>query len=109
MESVNAIQTDALLIIIIVSAAVFLFTCVAISIFIMYRILNKFNNFGDTECSLYQYSYDGIRFRVNKDNVALEEKNEFMETYGKNPYEEVERTIPELLIKNAEKANSEKG
>ena len=103
MTTMVPIESNEFFIAFVISALIFLFACVAISTFITYLVLNKFINFGETECSIHQYSTDSIRYKVNTDNVLLDEKNEFFFLHGSDPYEGIEREIPEQLIKNGEK------
>ncbi|MBR4404456.1 MAG: hypothetical protein IKT10_05005 [Clostridiales bacterium] len=95
---------EQLYIVVILSIFFFLFACAGIAVFVTYRILNKYNDFGEVPvCSIHQYSNNGIKYTVNRDNVHLVEKNDFMLVNGDNPYENIERSIPEQLLKNAEK------
>lgn len=106
MDSFDLFLNEQMYVIVILSIVFFLFSCVGISVFVTYRILNKYNDFGEVPvCSIHQYSYEGIRYKVNKDYVSLAEKNDYMLVNGDNPYENIERSIPEQLLKNAEKAS----
>ncbi len=101
MDMVNMTANETFLVVII-SALIFAFVSIGISCFVTYLVLNKYNNFGDTSCSLYQYSAHGVSYKVLRDNVLLEEKNDFFSVWGENPYANIERSIPEQLLKNAE-------
>ena len=101
MDTVN-MTADETFLVVIISALIFAFVSIGIACFVTYLILNKYNNFGDTSCSLYQYSTNGVSYKLQRDNVLLEEKNEFFSVWGDNPYANIERYIPEQLLKNAE-------
>ena len=101
MDTVN-MTADETFLVVIISALIFAFVSIGIACFVTYLILNKYNNFGDTSCSLYQYSTNGVSYKLQRDNVLLEEKNEFFSVWGDNPYANIERSIPEPLLKNAE-------
>ena len=89
MDTVN-MTADETFLVVIISALIFAFVSIGISCFVTYLILNKYNNFGDTSCSLYQYSTNGVSYKLQRDNVLLEEKNEFFSVWGDNPYANVE-------------------
>lgn len=108
MTITGAASINEYFVIIIATAVLFLFACVGISLYITYRILKKYTDFGETECSIHQYSADGVRFKVNKDNVLPVEKEDFFLIYGENPYENIERSIPEQLIRNSGKKDEHK-
>lgn len=101
MDTAN-MTANEIFIVVIISALIFAFVSIGISCFVTYLVLNKYNNFGDTSCSLYQYSAHGVSYKVQRDNVLLEEKNDFFSVWGENPYANIERSIPEQLLKNAE-------
>ena len=101
MDTVN-MTADETFLVVIISALIFAFVSIGIACFVTYLILNKYNNFGETSCSLYQYSTNGVSYKLQRDNVLLEEKNEFFSVWGDNPYANIERSIPEQLLKNAE-------
>ena len=98
-------STDEFYFATVLSAAIFLFACVGIALFITYRILKKYIDFGEIECSIHQYSANGIRYKVNTDNVVSDEKNEFFLLHGENPFEGIDHSIPEQLIRNGAKEN----
>ena len=101
MDTAN-MTANEIFIVVIISALIFAFVSIGISCFVTYLVLNKYNNFGDTSCSLYQYSAHGVSYKVQRDNVLLEEKNDFFSVWGENPYANIERSIPEPLLKNAD-------
>ena len=84
-----------------------MFTSVSIAIFITYRILEKYNNYGDSSCRLDDYSLNGIKFKRSNDNVTPEEKSYHFNVFGENPYEDRVHSIPEQLLKNSEKKDQE--
>ena len=77
MDTVN-MTADETFLVVIISALIFAFVSIGIECFVTYLVLNKYNNFGDTSCSLYQYSTNGVSYKLQRDNVLLEEKNEFL-------------------------------
>ncbi len=80
------------------------FTALAVSLFITYRLLKKYNDFGDSSCGIEEYSRFGVDYSVKRNDVNPVEKNDFFLCYAENPYENVVHSIPEQLIKNGEKA-----
>lgn len=84
-----------------------IYMAVAITLFIVYKLLNKYNNFGDTTCNLDEYSPWGIKYNRMRDDVLIHEKTDFFLYYGENPYEGRKHSIPEQLIKNGEKNKSD--
>lgn len=110
MGFLDPFLTEQMYIVVILSVVFFLFACAGISVFITYKILNKYSDFGEVPvCSIHQYSNDGIKYKVNRDYVLLNEKNEFILLYGANPYENTEHSIPEQLLKNSEKPEKNPG
>ena len=99
----DAFLNEQMYIIAIISIILFLVSCAGLAVFITYRILKKYIDFGDVVCSIHQYSSNGIKYSVNRDNVLLYEKNDYMLVHGDNPYENLERSIPDQLLKNAGK------
>ena len=102
MGNLDYLLNEQTFVIAIISLVLFIAACAGIAIFITYSILRKID-FADVVCSIHQYSTDSIRYKVNTDNVLLDEKNEFFFLHGSDPYEGIEREIPEQLIKNGEK------
>ena len=103
MGNLDLLLNEQTFIVAIISIVLFIVSCAGIAIFITYRILKKYIDFGDVVCSIHQYSSNGIKYTVNRDNVLLYEKNDYMLVHGDNPYENLERSIPEQLLKNAGK------
>ncbi len=99
----DAFLNEQMYVIAIISIILFLVSCAGLAVFITYRILKKYIDFGDVVCSIHQYSSNGIKYTVNRDNVLLYEKNDYMLVHGDNPYENIERSIPDQLLKNAGK------
>ncbi len=99
----DAFLNEQMYVIAIISTILFLVSCAGLAVFITYRILKKYIDFGDVVCSIHQYSSNGIKYTVNRDNVLLYEKNDYMLVHGDNPYENIERSIPDQLLKNAGK------
>ena len=83
------------------------FTGISITLFVVYKILNRFNNFGDSSCKLDEYSPRGIHYQRDIDDVPSTEKRLLFAEYGVNPYEGRQHTIPEQLLKNAKKESIE--
>lgn len=108
MGNLDYLLNEQTFVIAIISLVLFIAACAGIAIFITYSILRKID-FGDVVCSIHQYSNNGIKYSVNRDNVLLFEKNEYMLVYGDNPYENIERSIPDQLLKNAEKTEDNRG
>ena len=71
--------------------------------FVVYRILRKFNDFGDSTCSIDEYSRKGIHYSRQLDEVPPQEKTFLFANFGANPYEGVEHSVPEQLIENGKK------
>ena len=108
MGFLDSILTEQMYIVVILSVVFFLFACAGISVFITYKILNRYSDFGkEPVCSIHQYSNEGIKYKVNRDHVFLQEKNDFIMLYGENPYENAEHSIPEQLLKNSKKAGGD--
>ena len=104
MDFFDSVLTSEMFFVVILSIFLFLLACAGIAVFITYRILKKHNDFGEVICNIHQYSNEGIKFNVNRDNVLIYEKNEYMLIHGENPYEGIERSIPEQLLKNNDRA-----
>lgn len=80
------------------------FTALAVSLFITYRLLKKYNDFGDSSCGIEEYSRFGVDYISMRDDADPSEKRYFFLHFGENPYENAVHSIPEQLIKNGEKA-----
>ena len=93
-------NSNILFIAFILSLVIWVFSAVGITLFVVYRILNRYNDYGNFVCPLEEYSKNGIRYTRVRDNVLPMEKNEYFMDYGYNPYEDIERSIPEQLLKN---------
>ena len=99
MDTVN-MTADETFLVVIISALIFAFVSIGIACFVTYLILNKYNNFGDTSCSLYQYSTNGISYKLSAVIMSfLKKRTNYMLVKGDNPYENIERSIPEQLLK----------
>lgn len=77
------------------------FTGISITMFVVYKILNRFSNFGDSSCRLDDYSPRAIHYLRDIDDVPSTEKRLLFAEYGENPYDGRQHTIPEQLLKNA--------
>lgn len=77
------------------------FTGIAITMFVVYKILNRFSNFGDSSCKLDDYSPRAIHYLRDMDDVPSTEKRLLFSAYGENPYDGRQHTIPEQLLKNS--------
>ena len=69
----DAFLNEQMYVIAIISIILFLVSCAGLAVFITYRILKKYIDFGDVVCSIHQYSSNGIKYTVNRDNVLLYE------------------------------------
>lgn len=76
------------------------FTGVSITLFIVYKILNKYSNFGDSSCRMDEYSLRGIHYLRDMDDVPSTERHFLFSNYGVNPYKGRQHSIPEQLLKN---------
>ena len=83
------------------------FTGVSITMFVVYKILNKYSNFGDSSCKMDDYSLRGIHYLRDIDDVPSNEKRLLFAAYGANPYEGRQHSIPEQLLKNGKKSETE--
>lgn len=77
------------------------FTGISITMFVVYKILNRFSNFGDSSCRLDDYSPRAIHYLRDIDDVPSTEKRLLFAEYGENHYDGRQHTIPEQLLKNA--------
>lgn len=87
--------------------AMFVMSALGITAFVVYKILDKFADFGDTTPKLGDYSVGGIDYIRSHDRVASGDKYHLFADYGVNPYEGRKHTVPEQLAKNADDAESE--
>lgn len=83
------------------------FTGISITLFVVFKILNKFNNLGDSFCKMDDYAPRAIHFLRDIDDVPSNEKRFLFAEFGENPYEGRQHTIPEQLLKNAKKESIE--
>ena len=93
--------------IILISVITLVFTSLSYSIFITYLILKKFNDFGDSSCKLNEYAPKGLSYTRMVDNVPTNEKYFLLADYGVDPYLDKKHSIPEVLLRNAEKDQEE--
>ena len=77
------------------------FTGISITMFVVYKILNRFSNFGDSSGKLDDYSPRAIHYLRDIDDVPSTEKRLLFAEYGENPYDGRQHTIPEQLLKNS--------
>jgi hypothetical protein len=97
-------MTDArILQIILIIGVTLLFTSVSYSIFITYLILKKFSDLGNSSCKLNEYAPRGLDYKRMVDNVPTNEKYFLLADYGVDPYMDKKHSIPEVLLKNAQK------
>ena len=85
-----------------------IFTALSLALFVTYKLLSKYNDFGDSSCGLNDYSRFGITYNRTRDNVLPQEKYDFFVCYGDDPYEGIEHSIPEQLLKNSKKEEQQK-
>ena len=83
-----------------------LYIAFGVTVFIIFKILNKYNNFGDSSCDIDEYSRKGIHYMRNLDGVPKNEAGFLFSNFGNNPYEGRDHRIPEQLLKNAPQAES---
>ena len=84
-----------------VIAIIFLiFVAVSLSLFIVYRSLSKYNDYGDSSCKMNAYSRGGINYIKRDDNVKTVEKAFLEADYGVDVYLGNHHKIPEQLKKN---------
>lgn len=84
----------------VIFVVMWILTGVGFTLFIISKILNKYNNFGDFTCSLDEYSRNGIRYTRSLDEVSKHEKTILFDNYGENPYANIKHPIHEQLRKN---------
>lgn len=82
-------------------SVILIFTAAAYAIFITYRILKKYNDFGDSSCDMNEYSQRGIGYYRTINDAPETEKRLLFYEYGDNPYDDSKISIPEVLLKNA--------
>ena len=87
--------------------AMFVLSALGITAFVVYKLLDKFADFGDTPPKLSDYSVGGIDYIRSHDRVVSGDKYHLFADYGVNPYEGRRHTIPEQLAKNADAEESE--
>lgn len=78
------------------------FSALALAVFITYLILKRNNDFGDFAPKLDEYSSGGIRYRREVDDVTSHEKTMLFLDYGDNPYTDRKHRYPEQLLKKPE-------
>ena len=76
------------------------FTAASYALFITYRILKKYSDYGDSSCKLQEYSQRGIGYYRTVNDAPENEKRLLFIEYGENPYASIKRSIPEVLLKN---------
>ena len=80
-----------------------IFTGVSFALLITYKILKKYSDIGDSSCDIKEYSRTGIHYNRMIDDAATNEKYFLFADYGVDPYAGRNHSIPEVLLKNAEK------
>ena len=80
-----------------------IFTGVSFALLITYKILKKYSDIGDSSCDIKEYSRTGIHYNRMIDDAVVNEKHFLFADYGVDPYAEKKHSIPEVLLKNAEK------
>ena len=83
--------------------AFLIFTGLAFSLLITYKILKKYSDIGDSSCDIKEYSRTGIHYNRMIDDAVTNEKYFLFADYGVDPYAEKKHNVPEVLIKNAER------
>ena len=72
-----------------------------ITIFIIGKLINRSNNFGDNLCSFKDYSTP-IRLRAKLEDVGPERGSSFVTEFGDNPFVNDNSKAPEVLKANEE-------
>ena len=49
---------------------ILIFTGVSIALYVAYRVLNKYSNFGDSSCNINEYTRKGISYERCRDEVT---------------------------------------
>jgi len=93
-------MSSTIVVIIVIFAVMWILTGVGFALFIISKILNKFNNFGDFTCNIDEYSRNGIHYTRSLDEVSKYEKSILFNNYGENPYANIKHPIHEQLRKN---------
>ena len=83
--------------------AFLIFTGLAFSLLITYKILKKYSDIGDSSCDIKEYSRTGIHYNRMIDDAVVNEKHFLFADYGVDPYAEKKHNVPEVLLKNAER------
>lgn len=83
--------------------AFLIFTGISFAMLITYKILKKYSDIGDSSCDIKEYSRTGIHYNRMIDDAVVNEKHFLFADYGVDPYAEKKHSIPEVLLKNAEK------
>ena len=83
--------------------AFLIFTGVSFALLITYKILKKYSDIGDSSCDIKEYSRTGIHYNRMIDDAVTNEKHFLFADYGVDPYSGRKHSIPEVLLKNAEK------
>ena len=83
--------------------AFLIFTGVSFALLITYKILKKYSDIGDSSCDIKEYSRTGIHYNRMIDDAVVNEKHFLFADYGVDPYAGRKHSIPEVLLKNAEK------
>ena len=92
-----------LIIAIVIFTGLWLMTGVGTALYVTFRLLNKYSNFGDFSCGIDEYSVKGIHYLRSLDEVSSHEKSFLFSNFGENPYANVKHSIPEQLRKNSSK------
>ena len=86
---------------------ILIFTGVSIALYVAYRVLNKYSNFGDSSCNINEYTRKGISYERCRDEVTPNMKFTLFADYGVDTYGNRKHRIPEQLLKNADKKTIE--
>lgn len=78
--------------------AAWVFSAVALSVFITFLFLNKNNNYGDFAPKIDEYSSFGIHYTREVDNVTSQEKRFLFLEYGEDPYADRKHRYPDQLM-----------
>jgi hypothetical protein len=91
---------DSAFLILLVYSGMIIFTAVSYAVFVTYRILRKYSDFGDSSCKIEEYSQRGIGYYRMVDDAPEMERSFLFTEYGQDPYENNSHSIPEVLLKN---------
>ncbi|MBO4638026.1 MAG: hypothetical protein J5685_12900 [Clostridiales bacterium] len=75
---------------------------IGITVFIMYKILDKYINYGDSSGDIHEFAVGDIDYIRYIDEVSQHERTLFNDNFSIDPYEDIKRSVPEPLKKEHE-------